>query len=59
MSKKRIVTNGAYGPTSAYSQGVVVGKTLYVQGVIALLPVLIGKNSKVWSSESWELWNNR
>ncbi len=38
MPKTAIVTAGAPRPVARYSQGIRVGNTLYVQGVIALDP---------------------
>jgi 2-iminobutanoate/2-iminopropanoate deaminase len=38
MSKTAIWTDGAPKPVARYSQGIRVGNTLYVQGVIALDP---------------------
>jgi len=38
MSKKVIIADNAPKPVARYSQGILVGNTLYVQGVIALDP---------------------
>ncbi len=38
MAKKVIVAENAPKPVTRYSQGILVGNTLYVQGVIALDP---------------------
>ena len=39
MPKQVIITENAPRPVARYSQGILVGNTLYVQGVIALDPV--------------------
>ena len=39
MSKKVVKTDNAPAPVARYSQGIRIGNTLYVQGVIALDPV--------------------
>ena len=39
MSKKAVKTDNAPAPVARYSQGIKIGNTLYVQGVIALDPV--------------------
>ena len=38
MSKKAVKTDNAPAPVARYSQGIKIGNTLYVQGVIALDP---------------------
>lgn len=38
MSKKVIIADNAPRPVTRYSQGILAGNTLYVQGVIALDP---------------------
>ncbi|MBI2441127.1 MAG: hypothetical protein HYV35_07140 [Lentisphaerae bacterium] len=38
MKKKAIITDKAPRPVARYSQGIKVGNTLYVQGIIALDP---------------------
>ena len=38
MNKTAVQTTGAPTPLARYSQGIMVGNTLYVQGVIALDP---------------------
>ena len=39
MAKKGIMSENAPKPVTRYSQGILVGNTLYVQGVIALDPM--------------------
>ena len=39
MGKKVVKTDNAPAPVARYSQGIKIGNTLYVQGVIALDPV--------------------